>query len=239
MTDPGSTAHAGAFVEQLAKPQRKIFAALEELVAHQERSLNWYYRTGSKLNELQDAAEKRDPGWVKDLAAALELSKSNLVKMRKFASDFTLAEVQQLEQQGSNWGMITVIQHVSVKNRKEFLQQALAKGWNISDLKAAVQRRFGAHHAGGRPLRKPKTARGGVCELERLSERWLRYYQEVWTGDDDPLQDKVREPTMKERQALVKLIPRVRETIRKVRKATLEANRFLGEMEKKLKKRLS
>lgn len=236
MAETLSRENPRAFVENLTKPQRKTFDELRELVAHQQSSLSWYHAAGAKVIELQELVAKRERGWTRGLAAALGLSPSTLTKVRKFAADFTRRQVERLDQRGGGWGLVLAVQHARTHDRMKLLEEALAKGWGVVDLQAAVKQRFGVHNPGGRPLRKPQNLAGGLMQLQALGERWLRFYREVWAGGDEPLQDQVPDMSTKDRQRLAGVLPGIRSTVKQIEQTVLDLDKFLGNLQQKARR---
>ena len=225
-----------AFIEDLTRPQKKILGELQELVAHQQSNLLWYHRAGTKLLELRETLDKREPGWRQQLAGALGISPSGLTKIRKFAADFSQRQAERLDEIGANWGMVIVIQHARTGDRMKLLEEAVAKRWGVADLQAAVRQRFGVRNPGGRPLRKPRSPTKGLVQLQTLGDKWLRYYREVWAGGEEPFQDQLPDLSPKDRQRLLALVPGVKSTMQEIQRSALAVDKFLGELERKARR---
>lgn len=236
MAETLSRENPRAFVENLTKPQRKIFDELQDLVAHQQSSLSWYHAAGAKVLELQEAVETRGRGWTPALAAALGLSRSNLTKVRKFAADFTRRQAERLDEIGAVWGQVLAVQHARTRDRMKLLEEAVAKGWGVVDLQAAVKQRFGVRNPGGRPHRKPSTMKDGLVQLQALGEKWLRLYREVWVGGEEPLQGQWDDMSRKDKQQLAALVPAVSSTMQNIQRSTLALDKFLGELGRKARR---
>lgn len=236
MTESLSSKHPRAFIDDLTRPQQKIFDGLQELMAHQESNLAWYHRAGSKVLELQEAVEKRESGWPRKLAGALGISPSSLVKMRKFAADFSRRQAERLDQLGANWGQVLAVAHARTYDRMKLLEEALAKGWGVVDLQSAMKQRFGTRNPGGRPLRKPKTKKQAIQQLQVVSERWLKVYQEVWAGGNDSRGHQLRDSTRQDLRPVAASLADVSNTIQRMQKAVLALARLLGELEQKARR---
>lgn len=72
----------------------------------------WYHQAGTKLIELGESIGETERGLLTKLAERLDVSPSLLTKIRRFSNDFTSNQVEQLEKQGSNWGMFTEVQQL-------------------------------------------------------------------------------------------------------------------------------
>jgi hypothetical protein len=230
---------ADMFVVGLNKSQKRVFDELQDLLTHQQSSLAWYHCVGSTLLILQGSKKKRETGATKILAEALGISSSNVTKVRKFATEFSRSEVEHLDQIGCNWGLVTVVQHAPTNDRMRLLEQALGKNWTVSELHEAVKQRFGARNPGGRPLRKPRTKKQGLRQLQVISERWLKFYQEVWAAADDSLSSRLLGLAGKDLQTMAPLLHDARNTIQSMRKAVVAMDELLSELERKVKGRRS
>jgi len=216
-----------------ARTADQIKADLHQLFRERGKSLAWYHRVGRLLIDLKQALAEPEPGWFSALAEELDTSKENLTKIRRFAADFTAAEVQTLTNQGVQWGLVTAIQAVAAKQRLPLLREANDKQWGVEELKAVVKERFGIHHGGGRPLRKPKSARGGLCALQRQSERWLQFYTEVWNGGDDSVANALNSASKKkDRQAIAKLAPEIRQQLKRIEASCAAITKQLRQVER-------
>ena len=225
-----------AFTKDLTGPQKKLFGDLQEFMARREPKLIWYRKAGSKLGEFEDAVEKRWPGWKRQLAGELGLSMSSLRKMRKFAMDFTRQEAERLDQLGVSWGMVMIVQHARTSNRMKLLERAVANSWGVPDLRAKVTQQFGVRNRGGRPLRKPRTVEEGLMQLKALVQRWLWFHREVWAGSEKPLQDHLRDLSLRERRKLTKVLPGLKVTMQKIRQSAQAAEKLLGELDRKARR---
>lgn len=112
------------------------------------------------------------------------------------------------------------------------LREAAKRDCNITDLKAAVKKGGKVRHAGGRPLREPKTARGGLCDLRDLSKKWLQYDEKVWSK---VVEDKLKNLAVSEQGEVLSLLPEVRDMLQRLNKATISVEKFLNQLEAKLK----
>lgn len=232
------------FAAGLTAAQKKLFRELQDLFDHRNSSLAWYHRAGTKLNELLASSDKRERGWVQELANAIGQSTSNLTKLRKFAADFTEQDAHRLDQRGCNWGKVTAVLHAGTaadrqkparckKLRQELLAQSV--DWNLAELKAEIKKRYGADHAGGRPLRTPQSCEARLRRLDALGCHWLRYCREVWSSAGESDGEQTAGLKSSDKAALAELLPQVEQTVRAMRQALDGVDRSLAALERKLK----
>lgn len=214
-------------------PVEQKLLLLKDLLAHQESCLTWYHRVGSKLIALEDAMRERGPGWFVALAKTLGISPSNLTKMRKFARDFKLKRTRMLENDEITWGMVTVVLHVSKKSRLKLLKEAKDSEWNLDDLKSVIKNRFGADHAGGRPLRRPPTGEAGLRQLQKWTQRLLQFDQQFWPEVIENISQQVRGMSAKERRQFIALLRDTKTTMRQLEATARKVRQSLNTLTRK------
>jgi hypothetical protein len=219
------------FFTELPSPARPVARSLSDLFAHQESNLDWYHRAGIKLRELDEAMDGAAAGWFGRLAQGLNISRSNLTKIRKFAADFTVGAVRKMDEQGIGWSMILAVQNLEKAKQVSLLNEAVAKKWNGTELKAMVRKRFGADHAGGRPIAAPRSPREMLSALHKLNQRWLRFHDEVWSAEDGGV-ESLHSLSASQRKQVAQLLPQVYATIQQMQTNVATVAAALGQVKR-------
>lgn len=80
-----------------------------------------------------------------------------------------------------------VIRLLTVKNKRQrraLQRRAIAAGWSLGQLDAAIAAHFGTRRAGGRRAYVPTDLDHALGRMERMCERWRRWYRELQAGDE-------------------------------------------------------
>jgi hypothetical protein len=227
-----------AFLADLTADQTAAFETLEKLLSNKQDDFAWHHEVGRCIRTIcpRDAGEERfgyEAKVIENLAAVLNRSSAPLYKKLRFATEYTQAEVQQLQQwqaRGLTWTHLTHAFAAENKQKRwKLLREAAQQGWNSEQLKYKIRSRSGSRHPiGGRPPTRPKK-QDYVAELERLrllSLKWLNYRDHIWVGEQDPALERLRKNRPRKK-------PR---SLKQVRAETRDVLEILARAAKKLRK---
>lgn len=147
------------------------------------RKLDEFYDQGQKAWELWNAAPgKYARGVVKQHAAQLRWSTSQVFAARRFAETISAAELQKLQQLMRRSGRVISVCHaralVLVPQRKwrwKYAQRLLREKWSVRQLRAEIQRQFPPRGRGGRRFRLPPERTALLAQLQRMCAQFQRY----------------------------------------------------------------
>jgi hypothetical protein len=214
-------------VQQTAE-QRRLLQRLEKLVEHSRPGLLWHHELGQLVNAWKQKLAKKDRSWLGKLAKDLKIGPSRLRRSMNFANHCTREEVEKLEAKGLPWGLVQVVAS-SGKRKAELrlLEKAEHHGWNVAELRYMIAK----PHRGGRKLRPPTDAVLGLRQLEVLSSRWLKFFDEVWKSGDKPLGDRVKQQA-ESAQKQTKVKAMVKRALEQVKQLETKAKQMRTELER-------
>jgi hypothetical protein len=107
--------------------------------------------------------------------------------------------------------------------------------WNVAELESAIQEaQEQPPHAGGRPLRKPKTAKQVLQQTQNLSRKWLKYHQKVVIGVLHGLNNMA---ALGLSQDLLRLVQQTRSIVQQVTATATTIEKGLAALERKARQR--
>jgi hypothetical protein len=86
-----------------------------------------------------------------------------------------------------SWSHVSVLIRFAPRERARWQKAIAAEGWKGWQFRRELRAKVPRDPRGGGPFAGAKDAIGCTQRLAELTERWLRYYQEVLGGEDCPL----------------------------------------------------
>ena len=137
----------------------------------------------------RDAFDIRPRDWLKQLATALETSESRLYK------DLVVARELHRQQGGPvaalrfSWKFVeTSLRCPTRRHGSGCSRKRWRAAGTLAELENAIQKaKNQTPHAGGRPMRVPKSADQGLQQLQSLSIKWLKFVEVIWQQGDESL----------------------------------------------------
>ena len=152
---------------------KKPAPAIEAKATRIVQRLRDRHRLGQSANRSKSSVEV--------LAARHGLSQTMLRKLKRFATAYSLADLEKfckLRRPNGlplHIGFIGVLLIVSDKNEREKLQKQAARGgWSAAQLAAAVPKKYRTANPHGRKMKQPETAADGLRLLTAEADRLCR-----------------------------------------------------------------
>ena len=161
-------------------------------------TLQDYYELGRRASDTQPDGTAKSPEPFKGLAVEAGVQADTIRKALKFATTYTLGELEELlalrtpAGEPLSWYLVRVLLQVKDKAERSKIQtRAAEEGWSRPDLQMAVQAHQGGKKSpGGRRFDVPTSPHQVLKRLTELSQSWLRFYEDI--GEDGGLAEKLR-----------------------------------------------
>jgi hypothetical protein len=225
-----------AYRLKLSPQQRKHFIRLCALIDRRSTDLTWYHSVGCEVRKLLLQRPEDRRGWYNGLAEALGPSPAVLRKTVRFVKRYRrLEDIQTLERQRSTWTMVYLTFRLKPADARKLLKKAGDEKWNDTRFGAELNRlhpseRLGA--GGWLPLDlQDLGVEKNLHKFARLTEQWLKFYEEIWRAQTDDLQVIVGSGDAKIRERRSKLIDQLARSLRvltRTAKAAAEQLKPLG-----------
>jgi hypothetical protein len=144
-------------------------------------NLQKYYSLGKRANSPKNTLS------TKEFAEKCRLGEITMRKARAFAREYTeneLAKLCALRRPNGlplQWGYIPYLLTVADKRHRKELQQTVAReGWSPAELHAEIRLKQGGHVSrGGRPVKRPGSAKACFVQIITECRPWIRRFQEM------------------------------------------------------------
>ena len=182
---------------------RKSFKQLKDLFRQQtNRDLLWYHQAGKFVDLLHPQGGDRRYGLsrMQAIAEALDQPDVNVKSLatllryyRQFFNAYNHPEVIKLciDDDGFtlSWTHVLKLSSVEKPYRDSLQEQCIKNKWPTGKLQEVIEAKHGKQSQGGRPLAAPKSRVDNLQQMTRMSEDWLRRFDEAWFGGKNSLHE--------------------------------------------------
>ncbi len=150
---------------------------------------------GKMVLQITNDPSKYGKRAIEQLSQLLSMDPSMLYNAKLFAERYTEKQLVELVEARNKFGDALTWSHVvqliripDPNQRNKLQQKAIDECLTYQELLKEIQKRKGGKSSrGGRPLAKPSSLDGYITQMDTMSTKWLKCYNEIWCGGDKPI----------------------------------------------------